>query len=124
VNKDLIALIAAPGGWVFALVTLAIGYFERRATRQEDLFGEMLTYVDGGSQRRSIGISLEGIWIRKPRGLPAIVPLSPTTDGESKSNSACRGSDHVDVPRNMGAITRRGSSDFANNCSYAINSIV
>jgi hypothetical protein len=75
VNKDLIGLIAAGGGWVVALVTLAIGYFGRRATRQEDLLGKMLAYFDDGRQRRSIGISLEGIWIRKPRGFPAIVPL-------------------------------------------------
>ena len=75
-NKNLIALIAAAGGWVVALLTLAIGYFERRATRQEDLLGETLAYFDGGSQRRSIGISLlERIWIRKPRGFPVIVPL-------------------------------------------------
>jgi hypothetical protein len=75
-NKDLITLVAAMGGWVVALVTLAIGYVERKATRQEDLLGKTLAYFDGGSQRRSIGISLlEGIWIRKPMIFPVIVPL-------------------------------------------------
>ena len=64
-NKDLIALVAAAGGWVVILVTLAIGYVERKTTRQEDLLSKTLAYFDGGSQRRSIGISLlEGISFR------------------------------------------------------------
>jgi hypothetical protein len=76
VSKDLIALVAAIGGWVVALVTLGIGYVERKATRQEDLLGKTLGYFDGGSQRRSIGISLlEGIWIHKSATHPVIVPL-------------------------------------------------
>jgi hypothetical protein len=76
VNKDLIALVAVVGGWGVALVTLAIGYVERKAAREDDLLGKTLGYFDGGSQRRSIGISLlEGIWIRKPITFPVIVPL-------------------------------------------------
>jgi hypothetical protein len=75
-NKDLIALVAAIGGWVVALVTLGIGYLERKAARDDDLLGKTLGYFDGGSQRRSIGISLlEGIWIRRPISFPVIVPL-------------------------------------------------
>ena len=75
-NKDLIALVAVVGGWVVALVTLAIGYVDRKAAREDDLLGKTLGYFEGGSQRRSIGISLlEGIWIRKPITFPVIVPL-------------------------------------------------
>jgi len=75
-NKDLIALVAAAGGWIVALVTLGIGYVERKAARDDDLLGKTLGYFDGGSQRRSIGISLlEGIWIRRPSTFPVIVPL-------------------------------------------------
>ena len=75
-DKDLIALVAAVGGWIVAIVTLAFGYLERKASREEDLLGKTLAYFDGGSQRRSIGISLlEGIWIRKPATYPVIVPL-------------------------------------------------
>ena len=75
-DKNLITLVAAVGGWVVAIVTLALGYFERKASREEDLLGKTLAYFDGGSQRRSIGISLlEGIWIRKPASYPVIVPL-------------------------------------------------
>jgi hypothetical protein len=55
---------------------LGIGYIERKATRDDDLLGKTLGYFDGGSQRRSIGISLlEGIWIRRPGTFPVIVPL-------------------------------------------------
>ena len=61
-NKDLIALVAAVGGWLVALVTLGIGYIERKAARDDDLLATILGYLDGGSQQRSIGISLlEGI---------------------------------------------------------------
>jgi hypothetical protein len=75
-NRDLIALVAAIGGWVVALVTLGIGYVERKAARNEELLAKTLAYFDGGSQRRSIGISLlEGIWIRKSSTFPVIVPL-------------------------------------------------
>jgi hypothetical protein len=75
-NKDLIALVAAVGGWVVALVALSIGYIERKAARNEELLATTLGYFDGGSQRRSIGISLlEGIWIGKPSAFPVIVPL-------------------------------------------------
>lgn len=75
-DKDVITLVAAVGGWVVAIVTLAFGYFERKATREEDLLGKTLAYFDGGSQRRSIGISLlEGVWIHKPAIHPVIVPL-------------------------------------------------
>ena len=75
-DKDLLTLVAAAGGWIVAILTLVIGYFERKVTREEDLLGKTLAYFDGGSQRRSAGISLlEGIWIHKPKTHPVIVPL-------------------------------------------------
>jgi len=74
-DKDLIALVAAVGGWIVAIVTLAFGYLERKASREEDLLGKTLAYFDGGSQRRSIGISLlEGIWISQTRDLSSHCP--------------------------------------------------
>ena len=68
--------IVAGGGWLVAIVTLVIGYLERRQAREEDRLGQTLDYFVGGSQRRSIGIALiEGLWVNKPRHHDVIVPL-------------------------------------------------
>jgi hypothetical protein len=76
VNKDLINAGVAAGGWIVAIVTLVLGFFERRAAHEEDRLSKTLDYFDGGSQRRSIGISLiEGLWLNKPRYRDIIVPL-------------------------------------------------
>jgi hypothetical protein len=76
-NKDLVNGIAiGAGGWVVAIVTLAIGYVERKSAREESRLAKTLDYFDGGSQRRSIGISmLEGVWLNKPKYHPILVPL-------------------------------------------------
>jgi hypothetical protein len=76
VNTTLVTAGIAAGGWIVAIVTLVQGFLERRAAREEDRLGKTLDYFDGGSQRRSIGISLiEGIWLSKPRYRDIIVPL-------------------------------------------------
>jgi hypothetical protein len=75
-DKDLLNIIVAAGGWVVAVITVVLGYRERKSAREEDLLGKTLAYFDGGSQRRSIGISLlEGIWIRKKSCHAVVVPL-------------------------------------------------
>jgi hypothetical protein len=75
-NSSLITAVVAAGGWIVAIITLVQGFLERRAAREEDRLGKTLDYFDGGSQRRSIGISLiEGIWLNKPRYRDIIVPL-------------------------------------------------
>jgi len=59
-----------------AIVTLIIGYVERRQAREEERLAETLGYFSGGSQPRSIGIALiEGLWVNKPRHHDVIVPL-------------------------------------------------
>jgi len=75
-DKELIAGAIAAGGWVVAIVTLIIGYLERKSAREEDRLGKTLDYFDGGSQRRSIGISLvEGVWLKKQNYHDVLVPL-------------------------------------------------
>lgn len=75
-DKDLLNILIAAGGWFVAALSLVIGYFERRSAREEDLLAKTLAYFDGGSQRRSIGVSLlEGIWINRPNSHKVIVPL-------------------------------------------------
>jgi hypothetical protein len=66
----------AAGGWIVAIITLALDFIDRRGAREEERLSRTLEYFDGGSQRRSVGIALiEGIWIKKPRYLSIIVPL-------------------------------------------------
>jgi hypothetical protein len=66
----------AGGGWLVAIVTLTFGYLERKQAREEERLGRTLDYFEGGSQRRSIGISLiEGLWVNKTRHHDVIVPL-------------------------------------------------
>jgi hypothetical protein len=68
--------ILASGGWVVAIMTLMLGYRERRQSREEERLAETLEYFAGGSQRRSIGIALiEGLWVGNPRHHDVIVPL-------------------------------------------------
>ena len=75
-DKDIVNAIVAAGGWCVAIVTLAIGYLERRSAREEDRLGKTLDYFGGGSQKRSIGISLlEGVWAKNPRYFSILVPL-------------------------------------------------
>ncbi len=72
-DKELLAFVAAAGGWIVALATLLIGYRERQADREEQRLGKTLDYFDGGSQKRSIGISLlEGVWLKNPIPLGAV----------------------------------------------------
>jgi hypothetical protein len=76
VDKDTVTVIVAAGGWIIAAITLVIGYLERRSAREEDQFAKTLDYFEGGSQRRSIGISmLEGMWLKKPRYHDVVVPI-------------------------------------------------
>lgn len=68
--------ILASGGWLVAILTLMLGYRERKQAREEERLAQTLDYFGGGSQRRSIGIALlEGLWVNKPRHHDVIVPL-------------------------------------------------
>lgn len=72
----MVTLIAAAGGWIVAVVTLLFGYLERRSAREEERLAKTMDYFDGGSQRRSIGISMiEGVWAKNPRYHNVLVPL-------------------------------------------------
>lgn len=68
--------IVASGGWLVAILTLVIGYSERRQAREEERLGRTLDYFGGGSQKRSIGIALiEGLWVKNAQHHDVIVPL-------------------------------------------------
>jgi hypothetical protein len=75
-NDHFVPWLIAGGGWLVAILSLVLPYFERRRAREEDRLGKTLDYFDGGSQRRSIGIALiEGLWVKNTRYHNVIVPL-------------------------------------------------
>jgi hypothetical protein len=75
-DKELLGFVAAAGGWIVAVITLVFGYLERRSAREEERLAKTMDYFDGGSQRRSIGISMiEGVWVKNPRYHSVLVPL-------------------------------------------------
>ena len=75
-DKDFLTFALGAAGWVVAVVTLVMGYMERQSAREQDRLGKTLDYFDGGSQRRSIGISmLEGVWLQNRRYHSVLVPL-------------------------------------------------
>ncbi|GAB4578819.1 MAG: hypothetical protein Fur0022_15560 [Anaerolineales bacterium] len=75
-DKDLLNIAISAAGWIVAVITLVLGYLERKGAREQDRLGKTLDYFDGGSQRRSIGISmLEGVWLHNRRYHNILVPL-------------------------------------------------
>ena len=73
---ELVNALVAVGGWVVAVITIFLGYRERQVSREEERLAKTLDYFDGGSQRRSIGISLvEGVWLSNHRYHAVLVPL-------------------------------------------------
>jgi len=75
-DKDILTAALGAAGWIVAVITLVMGYRERKSAREEERLSKTLDYFDGGSQRRSIGISLiEGVWLKNPRYHSVLVPL-------------------------------------------------
>jgi hypothetical protein len=75
-DKESVVFLVAAGGWIVAVITLLIGYLERRSAREQERLAKTLDYFDGGSQRRSIGISMiEGVWIQNRRFRNILIPL-------------------------------------------------
>jgi hypothetical protein len=71
-----IAWIVALGGWVIALFQYYLGYRERQIQREENLLAQTLSYFEGKTQRRSIGISMvEGVWAPKKKRMNILVPV-------------------------------------------------
>jgi hypothetical protein len=76
VDKALLAWTVAFGGWAVAIIQYYLAYRERRQQREEDLLAKTLSYFEGNTQRRSIGISMvEGIWARKGKHMDVLVPV-------------------------------------------------
>lgn len=76
VSDESIKWFVACGGWLVAVVLAFCGYLERRAAQRADLLLKTVAYFDGGTQKRSIGISLvEGLLRKDARHREVLIPL-------------------------------------------------
>ena len=75
-DASLLTWIIACGGWAIAIFTTYLGYAERREIRKADLLLRTVSYFEGGTQKRSIGIALvEGMQTSDKANLGVLVPL-------------------------------------------------
>jgi hypothetical protein len=66
-TKYVITIFVAVTGWVYAGFKEWLNYRERRATRKEDQLFKALSWFEGKTQKRSIGIAVvEGLWQELP----------------------------------------------------------
>ena len=69
------AIVGAAVGASVAIVQAILSYRERKETRREQVLVSALSYLDGGSQRRSIGLSLiEGMFARGEAEYAVVLP--------------------------------------------------
>lgn len=63
-------------GWILAIIQLLLNYFEKKRISNNDLLLQAVDYFDGGTQKRSIGISLfEGLIKEKKNYSNVLIPL-------------------------------------------------
>ncbi len=63
-------------GWVLAVTSMLLNFFERKRISNNDLLLKALGYFEGGTQKRSIGISLiEGLIKEKRDYSNVLIPL-------------------------------------------------
>jgi hypothetical protein len=75
-TKEIITLAVAVAGWIYAGFTQWLGYRERLATRKEDQLFKALSWFEGKTQRRSIGVAVvEGLWQEVPDYRKTLIPL-------------------------------------------------
>lgn len=75
-TKDIITIAVAVAGWVYAGFKDWLSYRERLATRKEDQLFKALSWFEGKTQRRSIGVAVvEGLWQELPVYRRTLIPL-------------------------------------------------
>jgi hypothetical protein len=75
-DQNMIMWAIACGGWLIAVLLAYLGYLERKANQQSELLLKTVSYFDGGTQKRSIGIALiEGLLQKDAQHRQVLVPL-------------------------------------------------
>jgi hypothetical protein len=68
--------IIACGGWLVAVFLAYLGYAERKANQKAELLLKTVSYFEGKTQKRSIGIALvEGLLRKNSEHIGVLVPL-------------------------------------------------
>jgi hypothetical protein len=72
----LLTLIIAAGGWIVVIIQTLLGFLERQKKHKDDVLLKAIEYFTGGTQKRSIGISLiEGMIKTDTKYYDVIIPL-------------------------------------------------
>jgi hypothetical protein len=75
-QAETITVIVAAGGWVVAILQAVFGFFERKKKQNDEILLKTVEYFIGGTQKRSVGISLiEGLIKQKKSYDEIVVPL-------------------------------------------------
>ena len=75
-DETVLKWVIACGGWLVAIFLAHLGYAERRASQKADLLLKTVSYFEGGTQKRSIGIALvEGLLRKDSEHARVLVPL-------------------------------------------------
>jgi hypothetical protein len=57
-ETKILTLIIAAGGWIVVIIQAILGFVERQKKHDDDILLKATEYFSGGTQKRSIGISL------------------------------------------------------------------
>lgn len=69
-------LLIAFAGWTLAIVQFLFTYQQTKQKYESELLEKTLSYLEKGTQGRSIALSLvEGIWLKKKKNLEVILPV-------------------------------------------------
>lgn len=72
----ILTFIIAAGGWIVVIIQTFLGFLERQKKHKDDILLKATEYFTGGTQKRSIGISLiEGMIKSNQKYYDVIVPL-------------------------------------------------
>jgi len=75
-ETKILTLIIATGGWIVVIIQTFLGFAERQNKHKDDILLKAAEYFTGGTQKRSIGISLiEGMIKSNKKYYDVIIPL-------------------------------------------------
>lgn len=75
-RTEIITIIVASGGWIVAIAQATFSFLERRKEKNDEILLRTVEYFTGGSQKRSVGISLiEGLIKQKKSYHEIVAPL-------------------------------------------------
>ncbi len=75
-ETNILALLIASGGWIVVTIQTLLSYWERRKTHNDSILLKATEYFTGGTQKRSIGISLiEGMIKSNKKYFDVVIPL-------------------------------------------------